>query len=214
MGNYEAATTITRAIDVWNPRSILIGGIAGGVQKPGFELGDLILADLIVGYEPGKEFDSVFESRAKSLSPDFALLAAARKLPPEDWVFSVRVPRPDGTTGRVIPRVHEGVVLSGEKVIASRFRFDELRDSVNKAVPEILGRQLFVEMEAYGAALAAFRAPTAPAFFIAKAICDWANSAKNDAWQAYAAAISAAFIAALIARIPIFSSEDQAPSTA
>ena len=46
MGNYEAATGITRAIDVWNPRFVLVGGIAGGVKQPGFELGDLVVADL------------------------------------------------------------------------------------------------------------------------------------------------------------------------
>lgn len=202
MGNYEAATAITRAIDVWNPRFVLVGGIAGGVKRSGFELGDLIFADLVVGYEPGKELDAFFESRAKSLPPDLQLLTLARALPPEDWIFSVRIPRPDGTTGRVIPRVHEGIILSGEKVIASAVRFAEITRDVDKTIANVLSGTLAVEMEGYGAALAAFRAPTAPAFFIAKAICDWANFAKDDSWQAYAASVSAAFIAALISRVP------------
>jgi nucleoside phosphorylase len=211
-GNYEAATAITRAIDVWNPRFVLVGGIAGGVKRSEFELGDLILADLIVGYEPGKELNAFFESRAKSLRPDVELLGLARDLPPKDWIFSVRVPRPDGTSGRVIPRVHEGIILSGEKVIASAVRFAEISRDVDKTVSNVLSKSLAIEMEGYGAALAAFRAPTAPAFFIAKAICDWANSAKDDSWQAYAASVSAAFIAALIARVPVkaFGKKNQA----
>lgn len=212
MGNYEAATGITRAIDVWNPRFILVGGIAGGVKRPGFELGDLILADLIVGYEPGKQLDAFFESRAKDFHPDRELLELARALPSKDWMFSVRVPRPDGTSGRVIPRVHEGIILSGEKVIASAVRFAEISRDVDKAISNVFSKSFAVEMEGYGAALAAFRSPTAPAFFIAKAICDWANSAKDDSWQTYAASVSAAFIAALIARVPVkaFGKKNQA----
>ena len=202
MGNYEAATGITRAIDVWNPRFVLVGGIAGGVKQPGFELGDLVVADLIVGYEPGKEKQAGFESRAKALRPDVALLVQAKNLSPKDWMFNVRVPRPDGTSGRMIPRVHTGTFLSGEKVIASAARLDEITKDSGKAIVEALGPSFAIEMEGYGAALAAFRAPTAPAFFIAKAICDWANAAKDDSWQAYAASVSAAFIAALIAKIP------------
>jgi nucleoside phosphorylase len=44
MGNYEAATATTRAIDVWNHRFVLLGGIAGGLEQPGVNLGDVIVA--------------------------------------------------------------------------------------------------------------------------------------------------------------------------
>jgi hypothetical protein len=38
---------------------------------------------------------------------------------------------------------------------------------------------------------------------MAKAICDWADASKHDGWQAYAAAVSAAFLIGLLRRRPV-----------
>ena len=200
MGNYQAAAATTRAIDVWNPRFILLGGIAGAVKRADYQLGDMIMADAIVGYEPGKQEDDGLHRRLKILRPAGELIDAARKLKPEDWALRAREKRPDGSD-RTIPKVHFGAVVSGEKVIASKAWFDDLAKDVDAAgeATKIAG----VEMEAYGTALAAFNSVTAPGMLMAKAICDWADATKNDGWQAYAAAVSAAFLVALLRRRPV-----------
>ena len=200
MGNYQAVAATTRAIDVWNPRYILLGGIAGAVKHTGYELGDVIVADAIVGYEPGKQEDDGLHRRLKFLRPAAELIDAARKLEPAEWALRAREQRPDAPD-RMIPKVHFGAVVSGEKVIASKRWLDELIKDVRTEgkATKIAG----VEMEAYGTALAAFNATNAPGMLMAKAICDWADATKNDGWQAYAAAVSAAFLIALLRRRPV-----------
>jgi nucleoside phosphorylase len=200
MGNYHAASATARAIDVWNPRFILLGGIAGAVKRKEYELGDVIVADQIVGYEPGKQRDEGLERRLKFMRPAGVLIDAARQMHPDEWALKAIEKRPEGAD-RTIPRVHFGAVVSGEKVIASKQWFDELAKDVNATseAANIAG----VEMEGYGTALAAFNAATAPGMLMAKAICDWADASKHDGWQLYAAAVSAAFLIGLLRRRPV-----------
>lgn len=203
MGNYAAAAATTRAIDVWNPRFILLGGIAGGVKGDDVRLGDVVVADLIVAYEPGKQKPKGLDRRFKVLDPARVLVEAAKDLNPREWALNAKVPRPGGETDRTVPRVHFGTVASGEKVIASSGWFKELAASFKDSKSSNLSRIIGVEMESYGTALAAYRAPTAPGMFMAKAICDWADASKNDDWQAYAADISATFLMALLKKHPV-----------
>lgn len=49
-------------------------------------------------------------------------------------------------------------------------------------------------MEASGIAAALYQMKNAPSFVMVKAICDFADSEKNDAWQEYAAYASAIFV--------------------
>lgn len=202
MGNYEATAATTRAIDVWKPRHVLLGGITGGVKRGGVRLGDIIVADLIVGYEPGKQRVEGLERRLHTVRPAAELLQVARELRPKDWALESDVVRPDSADQRTIPRLHFGTVVSGEKVIADAAWMDKLGTDVRDQVNSTAGRIAGVEMEAYGTALAAYRAPTSPGMLMAKAICDWADSKKNDAWQEYAAGVSAAFLMALIEASP------------
>ncbi len=197
MGNYEAATITTRAIDVWKPQHVILGGIAGGIKAPSIMLGDIIVADLIVGYEPGKQYEDGLKRRVRKIEPAQELIKNARALHPSSWALSAKVARPDGADKRTIPSVHFGTIVSGEKVIADAQWITELAKDIPKPIKG-------VEMEAYGTALAAYRASTRPGMLVAKAFCDWADSEKNDDWQEYAAAVSAAFIVALIKATPIF----------
>jgi hypothetical protein len=90
--------------------------------------------------------------------------------------------------------VHFGVVASGEKVIAD--------DNLVKDLQSSWSRLAGVEMEGYGAALAAYEASTAPGMLLVKAISDWADSSKNDNWQEYAADVAATYTVALISKMP------------
>ena len=203
MGNTEAAIATTQAITIWNPSQVIAVGIAGGVKKGESRyLGDIIVADQIVGYEPGRITDGKTERRFQVIRPAYKLIETARNLRPEEWVFGATKSRPDGSSGRTVPNVHFGVVASGEKVVADENLVKELQSSWS----QLIG----IEMEGYGVGLAAFEAETVPGMLLVKGICDWADASKKDEWQEYAADITAAFIVALLKRIYLPKVERQA----
>ncbi|NEP43357.1 MAG: hypothetical protein F6K35_30685 [Okeania sp. SIO2H7] len=82
--------------------------------------------------------------------------------------------------------MHFGVVASGEKVVADTSTIPELQGTWNKLIG--------VEMESFGVASAVDRLNSAPGMLMVKGICDWADSSKNDDWQAYAADVAAAYV--------------------
>jgi nucleoside phosphorylase len=200
MGNVSAAAATVRAIDVWNPQHILLVGIAGGVKARGRRPGDVIVAEQIVGYEAGAMMDKGTVRRYQVLRPAHDLLQAARDLPTGAWRPSI--PRPGDS--RAIPRVHFGVVASGEKVIRSP-RFV-------KSLSADWSRLAAVEMESFGVALAAYQAPTTPGMLMIKAISDWADPKKNDRWQEYAADTAASFAMALMRAGPMKSRAKASPA--
>jgi hypothetical protein len=118
---------------------------------------------------------------------------AAQQMTGEEWLPKIAVNRPDGSSGRVIPRLHVGPVASAQAVIK--------HGSHLQAVSQFFTNLLGVEMEGVGAALAAFNREAPVDFLLVKSICDWADEGKNDAWQPYAADTAAAFAAGLIRRV-------------
>ena len=95
MGNVSAAVATTQAIDVWNPDAIVLTGITGAVKdKDKRSLGDLIIAEQVVAYEPGKHTKSGLQRRFEVYRPTHELLLVARELS-TTWTSSIVVPRPD-----------------------------------------------------------------------------------------------------------------------
>lgn len=84
-------------------------------------------------------------------------------------------------------RVHYGTIASGNKVIKSGPRREELRKLIDA---------ICFEMEAAGLM------NDFPCVVI-RGICDYADSHKNDRWQEYAAAIAAAYAKDLLYTIPV-----------
>ncbi|XYH95543.1 hypothetical protein ACMHYB_48340 [Sorangium sp. So ce1128] len=194
MGNIHSAIAIEQAIAVWNPRNILLTGIAGGLKDGSNRyLGDVIVAEQVVDYELAKQEADGARRRYQVYRPAKPLLDAARMLPAERWALSVKIARPDGTTGRTIPRVHFGVVASGQKVVKDPSLTSELKEDW----AQLIG----IEMEAAGAAAAAYESGTQPGILLVKSICDWADPGKDDAWQDYAADAAATFATSLLASL-------------
>jgi nucleoside phosphorylase len=190
MGNVKAAAATTEAIRIWNPRQIILGGIAGGVQKAKERcLGDVLVADQIVDYELGKLKPESLERRYNVYRPSKLLLDAGKAIS-NSWANSVREQRPDGTTGRILPQAHFGTVASGQKVVTNL----EFLNDLQKEWVELIG----MEMEGAGVAAAVYESQTTAGLLLAKGVSDWADPAKTDGWQRYAAATSAAFIASLL----------------
>lgn len=193
MGNASAAQAAQRAIGIWNPTQIISVGITGGARGAGddLRLGDVLVPDQVVGYEHAKMRPDRSQIRYESYRPSHEMLTAARSVSPAEWALSIVAPRPDGDSGRTLPRVHVGPIFSGEKVVADATTISGLR----RDWPKALG----VEMEGLGVAIASYRG--GPGFLLVKAVCDFADPAKEDSWHLYAAEAAARFAVAVLVRI-------------
>jgi nucleoside phosphorylase len=140
----------------------------------------------MIYYELAKQTEVGLNLRPDVYRASPFLLSAVNHIAsqPTPWISAIRCERPDGTTGRVNPKVHVGPILSGDKVVATKGFLAEFR----KNWTNIVG----VEMEGAASGLAVYRSETRPEFLLIKGICDWADSAKDDRWQSYAAHAAAA----------------------
>ncbi|MDD1444523.1 hypothetical protein MEO93_30135, partial [Dolichospermum sp. ST_sed3] len=108
-GNVNSALAVREAIDQWSPRYIFFVGIAGGLKK--LNKGDVVIADVIYGYEYGK-LESVFIPRMDwSYRTDQGLLTGAMAYSSSaDWRkrISLIPPKPCQTD------ISIGIIASGD----------------------------------------------------------------------------------------------------
>ncbi|MFY9826981.1 MAG: TIR domain-containing protein [Thermoanaerobaculia bacterium] len=131
----------------WNPRYVLLVGIAGGRALDGLKKGDVVISESIWGYEYGK-IDEGFEPRSNfTYRTDNSLLTAAQvfNITTPDWRSKIAVPAPENT---LLPEIKVGPVASGNKVV------DNAADPFFKRVIEKWPKLLVIEMEGAGAAAA------------------------------------------------------------
>jgi nucleoside phosphorylase/CheY-like chemotaxis protein len=186
MGMIATALLSAKLITRFRPRLIVMAGICAGVREKA-NLGDIIFADTSWDWQSGKRVmdkenaqfamdphhlpaHEFLRSRAKQLQVDRAALAEIKSV----W------PNPPGHE----LKLHVGPMASGSAVLADGQTLTQIREQQRT----LLG----VEMEGYGlfAAAAAADHP-APLSMVMKAVCDFADSDKNDGMQAYAAYTSA-----------------------
>lgn len=180
IGNLGAASLTHEAVALFQPRAILLVGIAGGMDHE-IPLGDVVVSEQIVDYDLGKVTSDGFSPRWSVYRPDAWLLARAKSWSSQSWQDDVRTPRPTGTDR---PALRWGVYLSSNKVVADERTAGVLRSVWRKAAA--------IEMEAAGVASVLWHTPDPPAFIVFKGLCDYADSQKNDDWQPYAAEAAAA----------------------
>jgi nucleoside phosphorylase len=196
MGNVRAAIAVTQAIEVCKPSAIILTGIMGGVANQDLSLGDLIIPNQIVGYESGKTQETGNESRFEVLRPTHHILEKARHFSRNKYIFDRQaISRPGEMSGEITPKIHIGVVASGEKVIADNQTIPDLKKSWSKLIG--------IEMEGFGAALAVYQANSYHQILMVKGICDWADPKKNDEWQSYAADVAAIYVVNFLKSKPI-----------
>ncbi len=195
MGRVKAAAATSDAIRRWQPRYIILVGIAGGVAAKGVKLGDILVSDQIVDYELQKLLSEKSEIRWEVHRADPRLMAAVRNLREDDWHRFIETQRP----GKGTPNRYIGPIASGDKVIA----FDEILEKYRNVWPALLG----VEMEAAGVAAASFQAANPPGFFMIRGVSDLANKQKGvkrvEKWRPYACDIAAAYTIALLQSGPV-----------
>lgn len=196
------------ARDLPNLQLGLLVGIAGGIPSStqDMQLGDVAVAvpegdrPGVVGYDLGKAIgDDRYELKHWQNSTHPLLrsvinvirarndLRFRRHLRVVDKLPEFR--RPDSPTlhtDSVHPKVHYGTILSGNTVVKSKTKRDQLRD---------LYGGIAVEMEAAGMM-------TRLQVAVIRGISDFADSSKNNAWQPYAAIVAAAYAKEVLLCLP------------
>lgn len=203
MGNIEAADATGVVIHDWNPRYIIVNGIAGGLCPETQDFGDIVVSNAIYYYEEGKIRKSGIERRGRQFPADHRLIDGILNFRDTSWRTRLP-PRPDGKQATsAIPNTHVGPIASGEKIVASSEAVKELK--------ELQRNLIAVEMESAGVASVAFSAVRRVGFLAIRSICDFADSRKDDRWQEYAARSAASFARAFIVSQPISQSEGTWP---
>ncbi len=202
-GRVQAVHAATEAIRRWQPRYVLLVGIAGGVAAAGVNLGDVLIASQIADYELQKQTDRGSEIRWQVYPASPAMLAQTQNFSLREWQDLISQKRPgDGT-----PHQHEGIIASGDKVVA----FADILAAFNKTWPELIG----VEMEAGGVAVAAEQSASRPGFFMVRSVSDFADSKKGstavEKWRPYACDVAAAYAIALLENGPVTTQQPTQP---
>ena len=194
IGNVEAAQHTTQAINDLDPAYVIMVGIAGGI-KGKVTLGDVVIANKILYYEPSKQKPEGPEHRPEIPPTDSMLLEGAMNYTNTDWRNLITAKRPDALGEANFPKVNFGIIAVGEKVIANQDILNELK----KMHPKVLA----VEMESYGVLLASAKAAKRPRFLAIRGISDYADHKKNDDWHEYAADTAAAFTIGFLRSGPV-----------
>ena len=215
-GTDLSALATVDAIATWQPRYVFFVGIAGGFDLNGLQKGDVVVADLIYGYEYGKLEETFLPRSNWVYRADLALVngATAFYTTQPDWVRHAQMDHPAGRT----PRVFTGQVASGDKVVddPSNAFFAQVR----RAWPKLQA----VEMEGAGAAVAIEQAQSkglAVGFLMIRGVSDMPappdvekarrGTQERDFWKPYAAETAAAFASAFIAHGLPLPPRDSAP---
>ncbi len=169
-----SAATTTAAIASWDPRAIVVAGIAFGKDRHIHEAGDVLVSDAVIPYELQRIGDEVVYKSAVPM-PGLILLDRFRTSV-SDWSFK----RPDKTK----VKVHFGKILSGEKLIDNL----EFKLKLIDGYPTAIGG----DMEAAGVYTACVRARKE--WILVKGVSDWADGMKHNDYQVMSAAASASFI--------------------
>jgi tetratricopeptide (TPR) repeat protein/nucleoside phosphorylase len=195
MGRVEAANATSDAIRRWQPRYVILVGIAGGIGENEVRVGDVLISDQIIDYELQKLTPEGDLPRDSIHRADPRLIIAAQNLRGRDWLNLIKEKRPEeGQPKRVI-----GPIATGDKVIARK----EVLLQITKRWPKLIG----VEMEAGGAASASFQAASGPGFFMVRGVSDLADENKDSDkvknWRLYACDVAAAYTITLLQSGPV-----------
>jgi adenosylhomocysteine nucleosidase len=171
IGKVAAAMTAVTLVERFNITHLVFTGVAGA-GNPGINVGDIVIAESLVQYDmdasplfPRFEVPLTGVSHFPSDSRLSAVLArAAQEFVDQDFESAIDVAERH-EFGLVAPRVHRGLIGSGDEFISDRTRLGAL----SQALPGLLA----VEME--GAAVAQVCFELGVPFAVVRTISDNAN---------------------------------------
>jgi WD40 repeat protein/nucleoside phosphorylase len=172
-GPAGAALVVHEGIKALSPSAVIVVGIAFGLIPEKQRLGDILVSRQLAGYElqkieQGRGGKEVITPRGDRVQASPRLLSRLRAST-FDWQG---------------PNVQFGLILSGDKLVNHK----NFRNKLLGIEPEAVGG----EMEGTGVYSAAQRNKVD--WILVKAICDWADGHKDDAYQQHAAENAARFI--------------------
>jgi len=137
-GNVEVSPFVSKLLK-WNPNYIIMIGIAGGISSNKVKIGDVLVSEKIIYYSKMKLTDSKQERRPSEYKPDTLLWSNFRNFPSSKeegkWVNNIK---PEYRTelfnklGK--PIVHYGPIFSGELLVKSKNKVEELLDIDKKTI--------------------------------------------------------------------------------
>ena len=193
MGMTAAAATAMKVIFLFRPRYLFMVGIAAGVVKDELvnqSYGDVIVPDIVWNYSAGK-FVSQEKASIHYGNMGFLPRSTSENIPEEIMPYL----RQAAESLENPCHVFIGPMACGSTVVANR---------------ELLEKQIYtqyqhtagLDMESYAVVYAANHADDPrPTPIIAKSVCDFANSEKNDDYQRFAAYSSCEFAQFLYEKI-------------
>jgi len=172
-GPAGATLVVHEGIKALSPSAVIMVGIAFGLIPEKQRLGDILVSRQLAGYElqkieQGPGGTEIIRPRGDRVQASPRLLSRLRA-----GIFDWKG-----------PKVHFGLMLSGDK-LANHKNF---RNKLLAIEPEAVGG----EMEGTGVYAAAYRNKVD--WILVKAICDWADGHKDDAYQQQAAENATRFI--------------------
>lgn len=224
MGSVPSALVTADLINQFNPKHVVLLGIAAGLpeikpitgnKKDNLQKGDVVYATAISPYEYKKYKEIIDENGSESshknasqkrevtredrTRPCTQFLIELADLVAKEWKSTMRH-KIDTVTPEEEMRAYSlafgGVVASGCKVIADSTTMNEIAEAEKQ-----LNRKLIaLEMEGEGVAEAATRKNTP--FILIKGISDMGNTKKNDEWHIYAAQQSVKFFINMLDNYP------------
>lgn len=192
MGSINEGSVIfatVQAQSLWNPKAIIMVGIAFGKDPRKQKIGDVLVASQIISYEQqrvGETQDGKIEIISRgTIPPSNAILLNRFKNVP-NWKFTC----PDGT----LAKIRVGPILSGEKLVDN----PTFKAQLFKHFPQSIGG----EMEGAGLCAASGRVGTA--WILVKSICDWGDGKKHKKHQPLAAAAAADLVHHVFSQRTVF----------
>jgi adenosylhomocysteine nucleosidase len=194
IGKVAAATTTTLLIERFNVRRVIFTGVAGGLA-PGVRVGDVVVARSLLQHDmdaspifPRYEVPLTGHSRFAAdgdLAEALAVSAQRSLAEVVHWLGDAAVLREFGIDE---PRVHEGLVVSGDRFVATAIESITLRE----ALPDALA----VEME--GAAVAQVCHDFDVPFAVLRTISDRADDSAHADFQRFVDAVASRYTATIV----------------
>ena len=174
MGRDSSTIVTTELLQTWAANMIIMPGIAFGREEGKQQIGQVLVSDRVISYEPERIGVAAQVPRGDETLAGVTLLNRFRNI--LGWNFS----NPNGKQCGF----QVGPSLSGEKLVDDL----EYKKSLFAKHPTAIGG----EMEGAGIAAAASRKGCE--WVVVKSICDWGDGTKSKVHQGFAAASSVSFI--------------------
>ncbi len=177
IGKVAAATTTAVLLDAFDARALVFTGVAGGLGE-GVRVGDIVVATALLQHD----------MNAEPLFPRWEVPLTGRARFDADFAWTARVAQAGRTLAAANPhpagaRVHEGLVVSGDRFVSTRAESTLLRSQLPDA--------LAVEME--GAAVAQVCHDFARPFAVVRTISDRADDAAHGDFQRFVRDVAAPY---------------------